>query len=297
MKRVVWLFEVFALFILSLPIALLPLRWALKTGEKLGLLLFYVWKSRRKIAIENLSMLVSSGALQISEPVVKLIKDNFRNLGKSSVEVIKIYYGLGQKIFRSVSIEGINNMERAKSKGKGMLFLTGHCGNWELIAMVASLKLSELAVVARPLDNPYLNNIIEGARGKYGNRVIPKKGALKSIIRVLRSNGCVGILMDQAVTRNEGFITDFLGRGAWTSKVPATIARKTGAAVLPAFIHRTGRGHVIKVYPDVDLSRSEDSETAIREDTIRFSSFFEDYIREHPEEWLWIHRRWKRVKS
>jgi len=297
MKKVVWLFEVSALFILSLPIALLPLRWALKAGEKLGLLLFYVWKSRRKIAIENLSMVVSSGALQISEPVVKLIKDNFRNLGKSSVEVIKIYYGLGQKIFGSVSIEGIDNMERAKSKGKGMLFLTGHCGNWELIAMVASLKLSELAVVARPLDNPYINNIIEGARGKYGNRVIPKKGALKSIIRVLGSNGCVGILMDQAVTRNEGFITDFLGRGAWTSKVPATIARKTGAAVLPAFIHRTGRGHVIKVYPEVDLSRIEDRETAITEDTIRFSSFVEDYIREHPEEWLWIHRRWKRVKS
>lgn len=297
MKRVVWLSEVFALFILSLPIALLPLGWALKAGEKLGLLLFYIWKSRRKIAIENLSMVVSSGALQISEPVVKLIKDNFRNLGKSSVEVIKIYYGLGQKIFGSVSIEGIDNMERAKSKGKGMLFLTGHCGNWELVAMVASLKLSELAVVARPLDNPYLNKIIERARGKYGNRVISKKGALKSIIRILRSNGCVGILMDQAVTRNEGFITEFLGRGAWTSKVPATIARKTGAAVLPAFIHRTGRGHVIKVYPEIDLSRSEDSETAIREDTIRFSGFVEDYIREHPEEWLWIHRRWKRVKS
>lgn len=297
MKRVVWLSEVFALFILSLPIALLPHRWALKAGEKLGLLLFYVWKSRRKIAIENLSMVVSSGALQISEPVEKLIKDNFRNLGKSSVEVIKIYYGLGQKIFGSVSIEGIDNMERAKSKGKGMLFLTGHCGNWELVAMVASLKLSELAVVARPLDNPYLNNIIEGAREKYGNRVISKKGALKSIIRILRSNGCVGILMDQAVTRNEGFITDFLGRGAWTSKVPATIARKTGAAVLPAFIHRTGRGHLIKVYPEIDLSRSGDSETAIREDTIRFSGFVEDYIREHPEEWLWMHRRWKRVKS
>jgi Kdo2-lipid IVA lauroyltransferase/acyltransferase len=297
MKRVVWLLEFLALIILSLPLAILPLGWALKTGEKLGLLLFYIWGSRRKTAIDNLSGAVSSGALQLSEPAEKVVKDNFRNLGKSAVEVIKIYYGLGRKIFQSVSIEGIDNMERAKSKGKGILFLTGHCGNWELIAIIASFKLSGLAVVARPVDNPYINNIVEKVRRKYGNIVIPKKGALKSIINILRGNGCAGILMDQAVTRREGFVTDFLGRGAWTSKVPATIARKTGAAVIPAFIHRADGGHKVKVYPEVELSGSDDHEDAIKQDTVRFSRFVEDYIREHPAEWLWIHRRWKRVKS
>jgi len=297
MKRIVWLLEVISLFILSLPLAVLPLGWALKAGEKLGLLLFYIWGSRRKIAIENLSKSVSAGAITPSKPVEKLIRDNFRNLGKAMVEVIKIYYGLGKKIFDSVKIEGIDNMENARSKGKGTLFLTGHCGNWELLAIASSIKLSGLAVVARPVDNPYINTIIDGVRRKYGNRVIRKQGALKSIVRTLKGNGCVGILIDQAVTRPEGFVIDFLGGGAWTSKAPATIARKTGAVVLPAFIHRTDGGHVIKVYPEVELSSSDDRENAIKQDTIRFSHFVEKYIEEHPTEWLWMHKRWKRVNS
>jgi KDO2-lipid IV(A) lauroyltransferase len=213
------------------------------------------------------------------------------------VEVIKIYYGLGKKIFDSVKIEGIDNMEIATSKGKGILFLTGHCGNWELLALVSSVKLSGLAVVARPVDNPYVNNFIENVRRKYGNRVIRKQGALKSILQTLKSNGCVGILMDQAVTREEGFVIDFLGRGAWTSKIPAIIARKTGAAVLPAFIHRTDEGHKVRISPEVELSRDDDTEQAVREDTVKLTGYIEEYIKEHPAEWLWIHRRWKRVKE
>jgi KDO2-lipid IV(A) lauroyltransferase len=134
-------------------------------------------------------------------------------------------------------------------------------------------------------------------RKKYGNSIIYKKGALKPILQALRSNGCVGILMDQAVVRDEGFVINFLGRGAWTTKMPALIARKTGAAVLPVFIHRTGTGHVINIYPEIELSRSDDREGAVRDDTIMFSGYIEQYIAKHPAEWLWIHRRWKRVKQ
>ncbi|MEK7852919.1 MAG: lysophospholipid acyltransferase family protein, partial [Planctomycetota bacterium] len=94
---------------------------------------------------------------------------------------------------------------------------------------------------------------------------------------------------------DEGYVIDFLGRGAWTTKMPALIARKTGAAVLPAFIHRTQKGHKIKIYPAVELSDIADKEKAVIEDTKRFSGFIERYIKEHPSEWLWIHRRWKRV--
>ena len=90
---------------------------------------------------------------------------------------------------------------------------------------------------------------------------------------------------------------DFLGRGAWTTKMPALLARKTGAAVLPAFIHRTDGRHKIKIYPQVELSGDNDKENAIKEDTKMFSRYIEEYIKEHPAEWLWIHRRWKRVNS
>jgi KDO2-lipid IV(A) lauroyltransferase len=294
-RRAVWMLEACLLIILSIPLGILPIKLSIKAGELFGLLLFYLWGSRRKIAIYNLKNSVLFNAITISEPIEKIISNNFKNLGKSFAEIIKIYYGLGNKIIDSVSIEGIENFNQAKSKGKGILFVTGHCGNWELMSIASSAKLLRIAVVARLTNNPYINKFIENARQKYGNSVIYKQKALKPIIQTLKNNGSVGILMDQAVISDEGYIIDFLGRGAWTTKMPALIARKTGATVLPAFIHRTDIGHIIKIYPGIELSKTNDMENAIKEDTAKFSGFIEKYVKEHPTEWLWIHRRWKRT--
>ena len=293
-RRAVWLLEAGLFILLSIPLAILPFKWSMKAGELFGLLLFYLWGSRRKIAIENIEK--SEVRSQKSE-VRSIARETFKNLGKSFVEIIKVYYGFGGKILDSVDIEGIENFNKAKSKGKGILFISGHCGNWELMAITMSAKLSGVAVVARPINNPYVNKFIESVRQNYGNSVIYKQGALKTIIRTLKNNGCVGILMDQAVIPAEGYVIDFLGRGAWTTKMPALIAKKTGAAVLPAFIHRTNIGHRMKIYPEVELSNIVDMESAVLEDTKKFSGFIENYIHEHPAEWLWIHRRWKRVKT
>jgi len=297
MKRAVWLIEAGLSIILSIPLAVLPLQWAVKAGEALGLLLFYLWGSRRRIAIENLSKSVAVHALIITEPVEAIIRNNFKNLGRSFAEVIKIYFGSGRKIFDVVHIEGIENLHVARAKGKGVMLITGHCGNWELLALSASTRLFPISIVARPVNNPYINSFVESARKKYGNRVINKKGALKPVMQGLKNNDCIGILMDQAVIPEEGYVIDFLGRGAWTTKMPALIARKTGAAAIPAFIHREHHGHRIRLYPEVELSGDDDKEKALKADTERFSGFVEQYIREHPSEWLWIHRRWKRVKQ
>lgn len=293
MKRLAWFLEACLYVALSVPLAVFPLKF----GEFLGILLFYLWGSRRKIAIENLRKSVLSHALSISETPEKIIRDNFRNLGRSLVEIVKIYYGIGSGIIDSVEFEGTENVYKAKSEGKGILFIAGHCGNWELMAVTTSAKLLPSSGVARQINNPYINKFIERVRQRYGNSVIYKKGALKAVMKVLKNNGSVGILMDQAVLSDEGYVVDFLGRGAWTTKMPALIARKTGAVVLPAFIHRTEKGHKIKIYPAVELSDTGDKEAAVLEDTKKFSGFIETYIKEHPSEWLWIHRRWKRVKS
>ncbi|MFA4919778.1 MAG: lysophospholipid acyltransferase family protein [Thermodesulfovibrionales bacterium] len=295
MKKAVWIIEIGLFIVLSIPLAILPLRLALKVGDMLGLLLFHVWGSRRRIAIDNLSKCVSAGAIRITEPAKTIIRKNFINLGRSFIEVIKIYYGLGEKIIRSVRIEGLEHFKTAQSKGKGILLLSGHCGNWEILAIAMSLKISSGSGIARPINNPYVNKIIERVRRKYGNEVIYKKGALKPIMKKLKNNECIGILMDQAVIPEEGYVLDFLGRGAWTTKTPALIARKTEAAAMPVFMHRHDGGHTITLYPQVELSGNNDRETAVKEDTAKFSSYIENYIKEHPTEWLWIHRRWKRV--
>lgn len=304
MKRVLWSIETSFVVLLSLPIAILPYKIALKLGGTFGHLLFYIWGSRRRIAIENIEKTMSSSQLAKGnnetddlkhEPqaAFSIAKETFKNLGKSFIEIIKIYYGFGKRIIDSVEIKGIENYRKARSKNKGIIFITGHCGNWELMAIAFGAKVDDVSVVARVQNNPYLNKLLKKVRARYGNSIIYKKGALKGILSELKKNRIVGILMDQSVFKSDGYAVDFLGRPAWTTKMPSLIARKTGAAVLPIFINRYRDQHVINIYPEVDLLQGEDTEKATLHDTKRFSGFIEDYIKQHPLEWLWIHRRWK----
>ncbi|HMK59541.1 MAG TPA: lysophospholipid acyltransferase family protein [Dissulfurispiraceae bacterium] len=295
MKKVKWFLEAAAVLAVSFPFAILPRPVAFRSGELLGLLAYAIWGSRRKIAIDNIEKAVQAGGITLTEPAAAIARKSFMNLGRSLTEIIKIYFGFGKSLIDSIEVEGFEHYLRAKEKGKGILFITGHCGNWELTALGFGARVAPLAVIARVQNNPYLNRIVEKARSRYGNRVIYKQGALMAILSELRRNGVVGILMDQSVLPEEGYIIDFLGRGAWTTKIPALLARKRGAAVIPAFIHREGNRYMGKIYPDVQLSGEKDDEKAIIEDTKKFSGYIEDYIRKHPSEWLWIHRRWKRV--
>ncbi len=297
MRRALQLFSFLLMLLFSLPFALIPLAVSLKVGETIGGLLFYFWKSRRSIAIENLKAAVARGAVIIKATPESVIKQNFRNLGKSFVEIVKIYYGSGETILKHVEIRGIENYRKAHDKGVGVIFISGHCGNWELTGIVLSSKLTSVHGVARPLNNPYLNKIIENARKKYGNTVIYKKGALKKILMALKKNEAVGMLMDQSVVRVEGVVADFLGKKDHIMKIPGIIARKTGSPVLPVFIRRAGRGHLLEIGAEIELDKAGDYEQAVYNDTIRFSGHIENYIRNNPSEWLWIHRRWKRIKA
>lgn len=289
MKNINWRLQALAVLAVSYPLSLLPCRF----GERLGLLLFHVWKSRRLIAIDNLKK--SDLVLSNNMTPESIVRESFRNIGRSFIEIIKVYYGRGDAIMDKTEINSVENYLSAKAKGKGVIVITGHCSNWELLPLVSSSRSESVSGVARPLNNPYINSILERARSRYGSKIIYKKGALKSVIATLRGGGIVGILMDQSVLPNEGFMIDFLGRKAWTTKMPAIVARKTGAAVLPVFIRRVKDGYVIDVHPEIELSENPITEEAVLEDTKRFSGYIEDNIRQNPSEWLWLHRRWKRA--
>ncbi|MDA8105034.1 MAG: lysophospholipid acyltransferase family protein [Nitrospiraceae bacterium] len=297
MKRVLWILQFLLILLVTLPIAVLPFRVSLKLGECLGGLLFFSWGSRRRIAIGNLELAVARNALSIDATPEQIIRENFSNLGKSFVEVVKIYYGLGDRIIRSVEITGVEHFLKARENGAGILVITGHCGNWELNALAVAKKLVGLNIVARPIDNPYLNLLIEKTRKKYGSSVIYKKGALKRILSALKRNEVVAILMDQSVVSSEGVVADFLGKKDYTMKTPAVIAMKTGSPVLSAFIKRTNGGHVIEIGEVIELDSSADAEEAVLLNTVNFSKRVEDYVRRNPAEWLWIHRRWKRFQD
>lgn len=287
MKRVSWLTELLIIILIMLPFIFLPIR----AGKVLGLMLYYFWGRRREIALENVRIACSSGVIK-GKPE-EITRKNFEELGQSIIEIVKIYFWRGKRILDNIRFEGLENLEKAKNKGRGVIFITGHCGNWELLALSTSWKITPISVVARRLNNPYLNNLIERLRSRYGNTVIYKKGALKEVIKTLRGNGSVGILIDQAVLPEEGIIVDFLGRPAWTTKMPVLIARKTGSPILPVFIKRNGKVQEITIYPEVMLL--SDNNECLAENARRLNSFIETYIKENPEQWLWIHRRWKRT--
>ena len=297
MKRLRQLLLFAALVAALLPVAVLPYRIALAFGDLIGLLAYTCWKSRRTIALENLRRAAERGAILLDRDPESVIRRNFRNFGRSLIEVVKIYFGLGDRVLNSVEVRGEENLRRAQEKGRGVLLITGHCGNWELLALYASVHLIKMNIIARRQDNEFVNGFIEKTRKKYGNDVIYKEGALRHVVTSLKKHEAVAMLIDQSVIRSEGIIVPFLGRNAYAMRTPALIARKTGAPVVPGFIRRTEKGHVIEIGAEIPLAPLDASGSALMKDTTSFLRPVEDFIKKYPDEWLWIHRRWKRIKE
>jgi KDO2-lipid IV(A) lauroyltransferase len=292
MKRLLWLAEAFLCLAVVLPLGLLPRAVSIRIGETLGLCAFFIFRNRRRIALKNMEIVQKSGFKLPAAPE-QIAKGHFINLGRSASELSMIYTGrIG--IFKDIVFEGIDNYNNAQAKGKGIIAITGHCGNWELLSIANSWKSFTGSAVARRQSNPYINKWIENVRTKFGNKIIYKSGAIKEVLSTLRNGGSIGILMDQSVVENEAVITEFFGEKVYTMKIPAFLAIKTGAAVLPLFINYLGKGrHRIKFEKEVPIRISGNIEDDILVNTKIFSEYIEQYIKENPTEWLWIHRRWK----
>ncbi len=186
-----------------------------------------------------------------------------------------------------IDYEGFEHYVEAKRRGKGVLFATGHLGNWELSAYAHALLTEPMHIVVRPLDNARLDAFVAQRRALTGNGVIEKKDFARGLLRALKANEAVGILVDQNALENEGIFVNFFGRPACTSPVFAKIAARSGATVLPGFaVWRDGR-FVLKFYPPLELTGEE------TQDTQQIQTAVEQAVREYPDQWLWIHRRWK----
>lgn len=300
MKRIYWALLAAIFYLLTLVAALLPATIAYKIGSLAGVLLARLLPARRAIAVDNIRRalpFMKAHPLWNSncEDPEELAVETFRNLGRSLMEVCRLYHGRGEDIINSVELRGRENYEAARAKGKGLLFLTGHCGNWELVALAFSSLFGEgMSVVARRQNNPYLNRMVEKMRMSYNGDVIYKHGALRGILSKLKQGKLVGILADQAVFPEEGALIEVMGRKAWASKAPAIIAQKSGAPLLPTFIHREGQRQVITFHPEHQFS-GDMSEEGIRKETQALSRYVEDFVVAHPTQWYWVHRRWKRA--
>lgn len=188
-----------------------------------------------------------------------------------------------------IRCEGGEHYEEAKRRGKGILFATAHLGNWELSAFAHALITEPMHVVVRPLDNPRIDRFVEARRRLSGNIIIEKKEGARAILKALARNEAVGVLIDQNVAPEEGVFIDFFGTPACAGTAFARIAHRSGAAVIPGFAlwSETEQRHILHFDPIVETTGNAAADTA------RIQAAVERAIRRNPDQWLWIHRRWK----
>lgn len=291
-SRIIQAVEYAGVMLAAWPLSRLPYQVALRIGERVGDGLYRLLKQRRTIALHNLD--IAFGDTLSFEEKDRIVRAIFRNLGKSIAEVIH-FPGLSDDFFRQkTEIVGIDHYLNARRKGRGVLYVSGHFGNWEMMGQMLSAAGYPLHVVVRPLDNPYLNRIVERLRTLHGNTLIARGGGLKQMIAALRKHEDVGVFMDQNTLRSRGIFVDFFGKPACTVPVVALLALRFNVPVIPAFIVRTGFDtHRLVLGEDIDILRSGDIDKDVARNTARFNTLLADIIRQHPDQWLWIHRRWK----
>jgi len=276
--------------------AWLPQSAAYALGEGAGRLAFRLDRRHGRIAMENLARAFPRE--RSPDEIEALARATFVNLGWTAVDVARSDRLSCERDHEAVCIEGFDRLREARARGKGVLFITAHFGPWELLPLIAALRYEPIHVVARPLDNPRLDYLLTTMRERGGNRVIRKREAVQASLQVLRRGETVGILIDQHISEKEGLIVPFFGRPASTALAPALIAMRSDAAVLPVGIvrERPGRYRIL-IGEEVPVRRSGDRKADLVENTARFNLAIEAIIRRYPEQWFWVHRRWKTQQS
>jgi Kdo2-lipid IVA lauroyltransferase/acyltransferase len=253
---------------------------------------YLVHERLRKVGLHNLAMAMPD---KTRREHARILRGVFTSLGRQLAEVCLFPRYTRENVNRVVVYDGFENFERAVARGKGVLFLTAHLGGWELSSYSHSLHGYPLHIVIRSLDNTYLDDFIRGYRTMHGNTTVDKDNFVRGLLSAMKSGETVGILMDTNMTPPQGVFVDFFGIPACTASGMARIALRTDAAVVPGFTlwDPVLRKYRLRFDPAVNLIRTGDDDADVLANTAQFTKVIEDYVRRYPEQWLWVHRRWK----
>jgi KDO2-lipid IV(A) lauroyltransferase len=268
------------------PRGLLP-----RVGALAGLAGYLLDAEHRRVGRDNLRLAYGAGFPD--RELHRIHRACWRHFAQVTLDSLALRWLTRDEVGRRIRYEGLEHIRAAYARGHGVLLFSAHFGHWELVALAQGHLSMPLALVARPLDNPWLERRLRRLRRLSGNTVLDKRHALTSMLRVLRQGGGVAIVIDQDA-RREGVFVPFFGHPASTTPTLALLALRTGAAVVPVFSVPEPDGSYRVIYEaEVPVDRSDDRDRDVVRLTARCTAIIERWVRQYPELWLWMHRRWK----
>ena len=258
----------------------------------IALLIYLLHRRLRRVGMRNLDLAFPAKSRKEKK---RILRGVFISLGRLLAEFTLFPRYTKENVSRTVIYEGFQNFAEAHARGKGVVFLTAHFGGWEVSSFIHSLHGYPMNIVVRPLDNPLLNDLVDGYRTLHGNRSFSKQDYARGLLKALRKGEIIGILMDTNMTPPQGAFVDFFGVPACTATGIARVALHTDAAVVPAFCvwDKPLGKYKMCFEPAIKLVRSGDDEADAIANTAAFTKVIERYATKYPDQWLWVHRRWK----
>ncbi|MBF0230476.1 MAG: lysophospholipid acyltransferase family protein [Desulfamplus sp.] len=280
-------------------IGLIPRKIGKFLGDILGLIWFKIDKRHRELTLENICLSLgrkSNNLVKLKEHQEQILaKKIFKNIAGMLFELGWGYRLKREDIPKYFKVKGLENIKNAHDKGRGVLVIIGHIGNWELLAASIATIGYKNSILYRKLDFAPLERLILEMRQKYGTVLIPLKGASRKVDQLLASGELVGTLIDQSMDPwwYKGVFVEFLGRPACTNSGVASLVLRTGNAVVPAYTVREGFNHVMYFEPEIPTVCTGDTINDIEINTQNYTSAIESIVRRYPDQWFWIHNRWK----
>ena len=282
-----WLLRAFTGFLSALPLS-----WALAVGRGVGWVYGNVVRYHRKDALDALRRAFPDKSLRDLQEIRARM---YRNLGMNFVEVCRLPRTTEAHLDECVQWVGDDHLRNALARGKGAIALVAHLGNWDLLCTLTPRRGFPLTIITKDIKNPALNEFWMNLRLRYGLKYVPAHNSYRDCLRTLKKNEVIGFILDQNMTRDEGIFVDFFGRPACTSPGLAFMSAQSGAPVVPVRIVRVEDGrHEVHFLPPIDPPPDRKPET-VREYTQKYTSVLEQIIRQYPDQWIWIHRRWRTV--
>lgn len=292
-SRVLILVE-YALFcFLLFLVRIFPVTFSCFIGKQLGRLAFLILKKRRQLTISNIRVARENGFFKNGINEKQLAKKVWEHLGMVGSEFLYYYGRKPNQFWKALQFEGEENLKRILNKNKGAILVSGHLGNWELLGVSLALKGFKMNPIVKFQSNGLVDRIIQDNRRSLGMNLIDKRGFLRPILEAFKRNEVVSFLLDQSTYKN-GVKVKFFGKEAPIPRGAAEFALKTGAPVFTArcLREKPGRYRVV-VSDEIELIRTGDHQRDVQENTAMFIRLIEDVIREHPEQWLWMHKLWR----